>query len=57
MTEHRVHTSATEAGWSAACTCGWRTVRRTRQLRDQDTDAHHMANALATAEEVSECEL
>jgi hypothetical protein len=53
---HRIHTSATAAGWAAACTCGWRTVRRTRQLRDTDINAHQMANALTTTEKANECE-
>jgi hypothetical protein len=55
MTEHhRVRTSVDERGWCATCSCSWRTVRRTRQQRDQDADAHAMANALTTTEEVTE---
>jgi hypothetical protein len=45
MTQHRVRTSATADGWTAACTCGWRTVRRTREQRDQDTDAHQQGKS------------
>jgi hypothetical protein len=44
VTEHRVHTSATAAGWAAACCCGWRVVRRAREQRDTDINAHQMAN-------------
>jgi hypothetical protein len=53
MTQHRVRTSATADGWTAACTCGWRTVRRTREQRDLDTDAHQLGNAVAQSEEAT----
>jgi hypothetical protein len=35
------------AGWSAACSCGWRTRRHTRELRDRDADAHELEDAEA----------
>jgi hypothetical protein len=44
MTAHRMHTSATAEGFAASCSCGWRTVRRSRELRDQDVDAHQLDN-------------
>jgi hypothetical protein len=53
MIQHRVRTSATADGWTAACTCGWRTVRRTREQRDQDTGAHQLGNAVAQSEEAT----
>jgi hypothetical protein len=37
---HRIHVSTNSTGYRASCTCGWRTVRRTRQLRDQAITAH-----------------
>jgi hypothetical protein len=42
--EHHIHRSVDAYGWCASCTCGWRTVRHTRQLRDQDVDAHQLDN-------------
>ena len=54
MTDHRLRTSVTADGYCASFSCGWRTLRRTRELRDQDADAHQMANALAIAEDATE---
>ena len=38
--EHRVRRSAEDIGWSASCTCGWRTTRRARDLRGNDVARH-----------------
>jgi hypothetical protein len=40
MMTHRIRRSTTTNGYEAACSCGWRTIRRTRELRDLDADAH-----------------
>lgn len=37
---HRIHVSTTTDGYAAACTCGWRTVQRSRELRDVDCNQH-----------------
>jgi hypothetical protein len=47
MTAHHAHHTrrwAAEAGYCAACRCGWRTTRRTRELRDRDADAHEIGS-------------
>lgn len=45
---HTVHRTVTDDGWRASCTCGWRTVRPTRQLRDQDADTHELTTTTST---------
>jgi hypothetical protein len=44
--EHRIHTSTTDRGFEAVCSCGQRCRRRTREQRNQDVAAH-MAHAHA----------
>lgn len=43
MSEHRVHSSTTAAGYAASCACGWRVVRPTRDERDQRAEQHRQA--------------
>jgi hypothetical protein len=43
---HRIHVTTTTDGYRAVCTCGWSVVRRTRELRQRDVDAHTMDNLL-----------
>jgi hypothetical protein len=38
---HRIHVSTGEHGLEARCTCGWSTVRASRDARQRDIDAHH----------------
>ena len=46
VTGHAVRRTATETGYRASClACGWHTTRRTRELRDQDADAHQLTAA------------
>jgi hypothetical protein len=54
MTEHRVRISVTVDGFAASCCCGWRCCRRTREQRDTDVNAHELANALASSEDVTD---
>jgi hypothetical protein len=55
--QHHIHRHADEHGWRATCSsCGWSVTRRTRELRDQDIDAHELGNAVAQSEEVTECD-
>lgn len=53
MTDHRLRTSVTADGYCASFSCGWRTVRRTRELRDQDIDAHQLGDAVAQSEQAT----
>lgn len=41
--EHRIRTAATEAGYTAGCSCGWRIVRSARAERDQLATDHRAA--------------
>jgi hypothetical protein len=40
-TAHWIHRHVDDRGYTASCSCGWRTVRRTRELRDQAIEQHH----------------
>lgn len=42
MKSHYVRLHLTDLGWQGSCACGWRTSQATRQLRDQDVDAHQL---------------
>jgi hypothetical protein len=43
MTAHNVRRYVDERGFVASClACGWRTARKTRELRERDADAHAM---------------
>ncbi len=42
---HHLRRFTTVDGFEAACSCGWRTCRRTRELRDRDADAHEIGSA------------
>jgi hypothetical protein len=42
---HAIHRHTDERGYRASCLCGWFTSRRTRELRDQDVDAHQLEAA------------
>lgn len=45
MNRHRIRrASATPDSYTACCSCGWATARRTHQLRDRDADAHQMSH-------------
>jgi hypothetical protein len=43
---HRVTRYAAQSGWRASCPCGWRSTRKTRELREQDAHAHELADSL-----------
>ena len=52
VTEHHIHRHADEHGWRATCTCGYSVTRRSRQLRDADSNAHtteHIADRITAA--------
>lgn len=38
--QHLAIKYASAEGWIGSCWCGWRTARKTRELRDRDVDAH-----------------
>jgi hypothetical protein len=41
---HRIRRLTDEGGYGGSCGCGWRTHRRTRELRDRDADAHQLTD-------------
>jgi hypothetical protein len=53
VNEHRIRTSATEQGYTAACSCTWRTMRRTREQRDRDVTADRVAYPVTPVATVS----
>ena len=40
MNDHRIRRCVTEECYTATCSCGWSTCRKTRDLRDQDEHGH-----------------
>lgn len=49
---HQTFRYVDASGWRASCWCQWSVTRKTRELRDQDADAHDVTPAaeLATAD-------
>jgi hypothetical protein len=49
---HAVHRHTNEHNYVGACLCGWRTSRKTRELRETDISAHtleHTADQVAAS--------
>ena len=46
MTEHIVKRYLSQYAYCATCSCGWRSSRRTREMRENEARIHELSSTL-----------